>query len=84
MLRQWYHHLLSSFSRLNFEKAYYLTFGPTSILSAAAVERLMETHAFAGFFLDNSEEVESSKFEKIKTSLGLGTGLLIVSNKEDT
>lgn len=71
-------------SRLNFEKAYYLTFGQTTILSAATVERLMETHAFAGLSIVNNEKVESSKFEKIKTSLGLGTGLLNVSNKEET
>lgn len=71
-------------ARLNFEKAYYLTFGSTTILSAATVERLMETAAFAGLSLINNEEAKSSKFEKIKTLLGLATGLLSVSQKDET
>lgn len=72
-------------SRLNSDKAYYLTFGPTTILSAATVERLMEADAFAGLSLVGAEEDEkSSIFEKIKTSLGLGTGLFTVNDRDDT
>ena len=71
-------------ARVNSENPFYPTFGPTAILSAATVEWLMETSTFATLSLVDSEEVEASKFEKVKTLLGLGTGVLLVNDKGDS